>query len=139
MKIAFYKARYGQFFDKVIALFTFSKYSHCEIVFEDGMCASASVRDGGVRFKEIVMGVRWDVYDLMVGIDEATVRQWFVDNDHQEYDLWGAIGSAFGLNLSNDDKKFCSESCATVLGLDNTVISPGALYELLTKKFYIHR
>ena len=56
MQIAFYKAKFGNFTDKIVSAFTFSPYSHCEMVFSDGICASASLRDGGVRFKYINLG-----------------------------------------------------------------------------------
>lgn len=137
MKIAFYKARYGKLVDYIISIFTFSKYSHCEIVFSDGECASSSPRDGGVRFKKIELGHKWDVYTLVTHDNEDAVRQWFTDHDHQGYDLLGAIGSGVGLNWTSIDKKYCSYCCASALGMQNPVLSPGRLFSLLRRNGYI--
>lgn len=135
MKIAFYKASFGGFYDFMIILASRSRYSHCEIVFSDGMCASSSPRDNGIRFKHIDMSNgKWDLIDLSpLNIDEAKVRQWFIDHDHQKYDWIGAIGSAFNLKLLSDDKKFCSQACAWALGID-LVTTPANLQKLLTKR-----
>ena len=53
MRVAFYKGE-GNFFDKLIRWWTKSSYSHCELIFSDGIFFSADPRDGGVRYKNIV-------------------------------------------------------------------------------------
>lgn len=130
MKIAFYKARYGTWADKTIAVTTLSKYSHCEIVFSDGMCASSSIRDGGIRFKRINLSDHWDVYDLESYYDEDAVKYWFSLHQDNTYDYVGAIASAFGINLSSENKKYCSFACAAVLNLETTVTPGGLLADL---------
>lgn len=127
VKIAFYKARYGNWQDKSIAIASISKYSHCEIVFSDGMCASSSSRDGGIRFKRINLDEHWDVFDLNTSIDENAVKYWFSMHEDNLYDWPGAIASVIGINLSTEDKKYCSFACAIVLSLDPT-ITPGGLF-----------
>ena len=131
MKIAFYIAKYGTFTDKVIAFFTRSKYSHCEIVFLDGMFASSSPRDGGVRLKMISPDDHWDIIDLGNEYSEKSIRYWFMSNKGDTYDWLGAIGSIFSIDLTSEDKKFCSYSCAIVLGLD-PIVTPGGLFRKLT-------
>lgn len=137
MKIAFYKAEYGNLVDFGISLASFSPYSHCELVFSDGMCGSASPRDGGVRLKLIEMNSHWDVFEINTEIDEDVIRYWFTINDSEEYDMLGAIGSIAHIDLTSDNKKFCSYIAASVMGLD-PIISPGGLFRLLKKKKMIN-
>lgn len=132
MKIAFYKAKYGNYQDKIIALGTFSKYSHCELVFENGECASSSLRDGGVRVKYITLGEKWDVFDVNLNLDESVIRYWFSIHSDNKYDWPGAIGSAFSLDFTSEDKKFCSYCCASAIGFD-PITTPGRLYKTLVK------
>jgi hypothetical protein len=47
----------------------------------------------------------------------------------KKYDYLGALGFVFG-NNENPNRWFCSEWCATVLGLENpSKLSPGDLYQ----------
>ena len=137
MKIAFYLGKHGTFYDKVICLATFSKYSHCEIVFSDGMCASASCRDDGIRFKKIDLEEKWVVFDLLSQFDEAAIKYWFNLHDSDKYDYLGAFGSVLNIDSTSDSKKYCSYACATVLGID-PIITPGALYKKLIKEKMIN-
>lgn len=132
LRIAFYKAEYGNWQDKTISTVTFSPYSHCEIVFPNGECASSSSRDGGVRVKYITLGEHWDVFELNGEFSEQYIRYWFSINDGDEYDWVGAIASAFSIDLSTENKKYCSYACAVVLGLD-PVVTPAMLYRRLKK------
>ncbi len=144
MRIAFYLGRYGNYYDKLITTTTFSRFSHCEIVFSDGQCASSSIRDGGIRFKRLNLDDHWEIFDLSYNnypvspFDESVARDWFNEHIGDKYDLRGAIGSLFHINLSSKDKKFCSEACATVLGID-PIITPGSLYSTLAHRNMITR
>jgi hypothetical protein len=140
LHIAFYKSKHGRLIDKLISLVSFSKYSHCEIVFSDGMCASSSYRDGGVRFKKIEMNEKWDVFclqwengDFISGVSEFGIREWFKSRESDSYDWIGAIGCVIGVDITSPDRKYCSYTCATVLGLDPTA-TPGGLYRMLIKE-----
>lgn len=137
-KIAFYKAKYGNWLDKTISIATLSKYSHCEIVFPDGMCASSSPRDGGVRFKRIDLDDHWDVYTLNMVLDSQKINYWFYIHQGEKYDWLGAAGSAVRLDLSSDNKKYCSQACSIVLGLDQHTIDPGRLHGILKDYGYIN-
>lgn len=135
MKIAFYKAKYGNWQDKAISIATLSTYSHCELIFSDGVCASSSPRDGGVRFKKIEMDHKWDVFNIVetgsfARLNEAIARNWFILHDGDTYDWIGAIASAVDIDLSSEGKKYCSRSCLLALGFSPWVstITPGGLY-----------
>jgi hypothetical protein len=137
LRIAFYKSKNGNWQDKLIAAGSFSEYSHCEIVFENGVCASSSPRDGGVRFKLIDLDSHWDIFELDSNYSEDAIKYWFRTNIDDEYDWLGAIGSIFHIDLTSEEKKFCSYACAIVLGID-PIISPGGLFRALKKAKLIH-
>jgi len=140
MKIAFYKGlKYGNWLDKLICLGTMSRYSHCEIVFSDGVSASSSPRDGGVRFKNInYSDDKWTLFDVIYPSDvdfEAMVRYHFAVHEGDKYDYLGAFFSAFGIDASSDDRKFCSQICGLILGSTNSgVITPGGLKKRMKLK-----
>lgn len=132
MRIAFYKGlKSKKIIDILICIFTLSKYSHCEILFDDNVAVSASFRDNCVRFKQIKMDDKWDIYDLHIITTEQQVMQWFLNHINEKYDLFGAIGCAFKLNLTNKNKKFCSYSCAESLNVYPSIVSPGKLFKIL--------
>jgi len=137
MKIAFYRAIAGDWRDKCVAIASVSKYSHVELVFSNDECASSSARDGGVRTKFIDLQDHWDVFDLVGEFDESVIRYWFRINDSDVYDWQGAIGSIFHIDLTSEDKKFCSYACAICLGI-NPIITPGGLYRTLVKEKMIN-
>lgn len=133
MKIAFYNAKFGGSWDKLISLVTFSKFSHCEIVLSNGECWSSSYRDNGVRCKFINLGDHWEVYDLNGNFDEGAIKYWFQLHDGDKYDVKGAVASLFHIGLSSENKKFCSEVCAMVLGID-PAITPQRLFKKLKQQ-----
>ncbi len=134
MKILFYKAKYGTWLDKLISVATFSKYSHCELMFSDGVCGTSSIRDGGVRLKKInIIPDHWDIYDVETSSPEGAIRYWFKTYIDGKYDTIGAICSVFRFNPDFDnDKWFCSELCGVFTCLDNS-LTPGALHKKLKK------
>ena len=86
MKVALYKGKRGGSagaFDASVRWWTRGPYSHVELVFSDGMSASASPRDGGVRFKRIdFKPEHWDFIDLSV--DEEHLRTLILKRLEQE-------------------------------------------------------
>jgi hypothetical protein len=103
-------------FSRLIKWWERGQYSHCELVFSDGVAASSSLLDGGVRFKEIDFKPdKWDFIDLP-SEKEQDARQWFTDHEGEGYDAIGNI--RFALDFLPDDPKkwFCSEALAAALG-----------------------
>ena len=118
--IAFYTAR-GNWWNRLIRWWTGSPYSHCELVIgkrgHKGLCWSSSNRDGGVRTKSIaVYDGHWDVIDLPWADPAkiAAARQLFAG---ARYDWLGVFLFAFGFHAKK--RWFCSEICATALGISN--------------------
>ena len=92
-------------------------YSHCELIFSDGMAASASWMDGGVRFKKIEFDPdRWDFIDLPLEL-EASARLWFAEHAGQGYDLMGNLRFLFGIVRESAGKWFCSEALGAAVGV----------------------
>jgi len=79
MKIAFYKgtrAGVAGIYNRGVRAIDAGKYSHCEIIFSDGVSASSSFMDGGVRFKEIEYNsANWDIIEIPWA-DEITARNY---------------------------------------------------------------
>ena len=99
-------------------------YSHCEIAvermeFTSGDhyehevvydCYSSSIRDGGVRCKQIDVtdSTKWDLVPLDCPTSQITA--YFARTQGKKYDWWGAIGIVFGIKQKRS-KYFCSEWC----------------------------
>lgn len=118
MRLAFYKGRRGGLagaFDALVRWWTRGPYSHVELIFSDGLAASASQRDGGVRFKHIDFAPdRWDF--VAVRGDEAAARAWFVQHEGASYDYAGLFGFFWRPGSGAGSRWFCSEAIAAALG-----------------------
>lgn len=103
---------------------TKGKYSHCELAvarrewlsghhYDNEVvydCYSASIRDGGVRCKQIDLDSgKWDLIPLN-GITETQIKGYFEQTKGKSYDWLGALGVVLFTPQSRD-KFFCSEWC----------------------------
>lgn len=118
-RAAFYKSTPAGFhgiYNRAVRWWTHSPYSHCELVFADGVCGSASFMDGGVRFKAIDLNPdHWDIVELPAALEPAA-RAWFQEHAGQPYDLPGNLHFLIGAVADDKGKWFCSESIAAALG-----------------------
>lgn len=135
LRAAFYKGtRPGipGLYNRLVRWFERGQYSHSELVFSDGMSASASYMDGGVRFKSIAYdSARWDFIDLPPD-REAAAREWFEKYKGEGYDVMGNVRFMFGWIADGGDKWFCSEAMAAALGIkDPFRYGPNILYSTL--------
>jgi len=110
LKFAFYKAS-GTATDKLIRLASRSPYSHVEFVMADGLCISASKRDGGkVREKQIVFRAgHWDFFEVSGDYDKAAAFAAWMAAQAVPYCMLGAITSVTPFHLSRRGRVFCSE------------------------------
>lgn len=117
---------------RLIAWFTGSPYSHCEIVI-NGMAMSSSSRDGGVRFKAIDFASgKWHLVPLPGS--EASVWAWFATHEGEAYDWAGIARFIVPLLPQRHNQWFCSEACAAALGLEHPADwTPGMLAVKFTK------
>jgi|LGVE01.1.fsa_nt_gb uncharacterized protein YycO len=140
MKVAFYKAKYGTWFDKLIAKITNSKFSHCELVFSNGTAFSASDREG-VRFAKIDFSSgHWELVTVDITSEqESLLTAWCMRQVNSKYDWLGVFLGWVGIHQQK--KWFCSELCSEALtnfaGIElisqSKSISPEKLYKILTK------
>lgn len=135
MKIAFYKGTrpgLSGLYNRAVRWWTRSPYSHSELVFGDGVAASSSFADGGVRFKQIEFDPeRWDFVEIKG--DEAAARQWYVERLGAGYDVLGNVGFVLGFVADSWDKYSCAESIAAALGYAEAWrYSPAILHSVTT-------
>ena len=119
-RVAMYKAtRSGVpgLYNRAVRAWERGAYSHCELIFSDGMAASSSFEDGGVRFKDINFDTdRWDFIPLPVA-RERRARDWFKDHEGESYNLMGNVNQVIGFIPPAKNKSFCSEAVAASLGM----------------------
>lgn len=128
----------GEIGDKLIRIAEHGDYSHTELVFSDGIAASASLRDGNVRFKRIDLSTgKWDFYALPQHAEPAA-RQWFQEHVGVKYDLLGVATFPFMYLVPHwrGSKKsvFCSEACSRALGMDDRTerVGPSMLASIVS-------
>lgn len=139
MKVAFYKSTrpgIAGIYNRLVRWWTRSPYSHAELIFSDGMAASSSFADGGVRFKRIDFDpAHWDFVD--VAGNDTVARQWFTDHQGDPYDLWGNVGFVVGPVSDDPGKRSCAESIAEALGYpDSWRYSPAILHSVLSSQHH---
>jgi len=114
-------------------------YSHVELQFSDGLSASASFMDGGVRFKQIgYTSGDWDFVDLPPAW-EAPARAYFEAHDGEAYNLIGNVHFVIGFVPPSPRKKCCSEAVAGALGLQEAWrFMPNALASTVRRLVEVH-
>lgn len=141
--LALYKGK-GTLFNRLIRLWTRSKYSHCEIVLSahneslvvddsGAVWLSASAMDGGVRSKEIELNLEhWDLIPVPWA-DRSRINWVFQKHRGKGYDWLGIFFSQLlASGLHSLRRMFCSEFCAAALGLPNPQrYSPAQLGEVV--------
>ena len=131
--LAFYRGP-GDYRDAVIRQVTGSRFSHVELVHANGLCISASKRDGSkVRTKLITFKTgHWS----MVCVPVCPARSWARACEHlgKPYDTLGAVLSGgLGIPLHFPGGWYCNELMADALDLPEPwPPHPGALWDALT-------
>ncbi|MRW86774.1 hypothetical protein GJ698_22135 [Pseudoduganella sp. FT26W] len=133
--VAFYKGTrpgLSGIYSRAVRGWEGGRYSHCELVFSDGVSASASFVDGGVRFKRIEYDpANWEYLPLPAAL-EGEARQWFAEHEGEAYDILGNVHFVIGFVPQARRKKFCSEAVGAALGVpDAWRFGPNALSALL--------
>lgn len=133
MRVAFHKG--GKLIgDKLIKWWDDGIYSHCEVVFSDGLWASASFMDGmKVRGKHISPTPgSWDYLDLPDRL-ETNARTFLALTEGMDYDLLGMARFVIAPLRGAGSKYWCSEWVAEALGMQEPWrYGPNGLYAALT-------
>lgn len=135
VKIAFYKGTktgIAGVYNRGVRWIESGKYSHCELIFSDGLSASSSYLDGGVRFKTIEYDLaKWDIFELPWA-DEKRAKKYFIERNGRPYNLKGNLNFIVGFIGGDSFGEFCSEACAGALGLKNPwQIAPNCLANII--------
>jgi hypothetical protein len=132
MQLAFYHGR-GTWLDRLIRLWLRGRFSHVELVLDDGTCWSSSPRDGGVRAAHIDLDpARWTL--VPVAGDEARALALFTRHDGARYDWLGVFGFVLRPLGGDGGRWFCSEICAAALGWpDPWRFCPNTLAAVVTR------
>lgn len=136
MKIAFYKGTKSGMagvYNRGVRWIEDGIFSHCEIVFSNGLSASSSFMDGGVRVKEIDYSHKddWVVLDIPWS-DEKKALAYFTQRLGKSYNLRGNIHFLFGFIRGDSDGEFCSEACAGALGISTPwQFAPNQLFNVV--------
>jgi len=135
LKVAFYKHN-KHLFNRLVPWWTKGKYSHVELVFSDGLSASSSHIDCGVRYKKIIFRPeRWDVFELE-GFNEKEARTRFNQKLNHRYDYWGIFGFVWGAKKDSKNREFCSEVVMYSLGFkESWRFDPNCCFAVLEKFF----
>lgn len=147
MKVAFYKGNCS-LLDKLVRLVTCSRFSHCELVFSDGLLCSDGWMFGaapgeGARYKHL-SAIDCDDYEFVTvpisALDELAISLFCRDEEGDGYDYPGVFRFLLPWVSESPDKWFCSELCAAALryggklpGVVPSRVTPGQLHKLLTE------
>lgn len=136
MRLAFYKSTrpgLAGIYNRGVRIVTKGHYSHCEAIFSDGMSASSSYADGGVRFKAIDYDPEhWD-FITIPDYFEPIMRRWFEDNEGMGYDLSGNLHFLVPFIGDAKHKVCCSEALAAAMGfVDPWRYHPSSFFAILT-------
>lgn len=113
---------------RLICWWTNSPYSHCELVV-GGTAHSSSIRDGGVRAKQIEFDEHWELMPLPWA-HECNVISLYAETANEPYGWVDLILHQLFNKRGDAPGWFCSEWCAAALGLpEPTRFSPGDLAE----------
>ena len=146
MRVAFYRAEYGQLDDKYIDFFSGKRgYSHCELVVDKTTMIGSHYLAGGVaefHYNNVFASKYWDIVELEVPNKVA------VDYAYHTigvgYDTIGAVLQFHHIPFYKDlDKVWCSEHTSKCLNegfkatghilatIENTRIMPNDLFAYL--------
>ena len=133
MKVAFHKG--GNLIgDKLIKWWDAGIYSHCEVIFDNGLWASASFMDGmKVRGKFISPSEgNWDYLTLPTRYEQPAL-DFFRRTEGADYDLLGQARFVIAPLRGRGNKYWCSEWVAEALQLrEPWRYGPNGLYNVLS-------
>ena len=116
MKIAFLKGT--GIIDKMIKLWTWSKYSHCEMIFSDDTTIGTSLAfPFTVSISTKVYDPKfWDIVEVNVTYEEELImKQFALEQIGKKYDWCGIFFSiVFPFKRDTSNRWFCSELCTAI-------------------------
>ncbi|MDA8428189.1 MAG: hypothetical protein M0T70_02935 [Geobacteraceae bacterium] len=136
MRIAFYKYHTPGvmgLFARFTRFITGGPYSHCELIFSDGQAFSASIQDGGTRYKRIDFDpAKWDIMEI--ASQQSRARAFCDEEKGCKYDFIGICRFIFPWAKESKTRWFCSEVCTAALqkaGVITAVIPASIVHPML--------
>jgi len=137
-RAAFYKgtrAGIPGVYNRAVRAWEHGPYSHVELQFSDGISASSSFMDGGVRFKQIDYDpAKWDFLPLPPCLERAA-RLWFECHEGEDYSVQGNLHCVIGFIPPGPlGEQFCSQALGAALSFEESWrLMPNALYRVLQR------
>jgi hypothetical protein len=145
LEIAFRKAE-PSLSSKIIRWWIKSPYSHCELVFSNGLTFSAYIEEYRTCFKNKEhLDSEWDYITLPMSIEnEYKIYQFCLKETDCKYDIIGLVFTQIiPLSFENPYWWFCSEVCTAALQANNMLLGivphetdPGELYKLVKENYH---
>jgi hypothetical protein len=147
MFMAFYYAKYGDWTDKFISLYTWGPFSHTELIFSDNMWFSASMRDKGVRYKYILKIPYFDIKEInfdhwkivrlnISPVLEFKIRAWCNSQVGKSYDWRGMLSFILPVIKENSNDWYCTELNIQAIERNNKKrYSANSLYKYIGDKY----
>lgn len=135
VRLALYKRkRWWDIGAALIRWWKMTPYSHCELLV-DGVCYSSSMRDGGVRAKEIEFkDGHWDFIDVP-WVGSVQVKNFYAITKKTRYGWKDLILRQIFNKRGDSSGMFCSEWCAAALGIEHAyAFDPGLLAEYCERR-----
>lgn len=143
LRIAMYKAKYGDWTDKLIDWFTGGGgYSHCELVINANRTIGSHIAVGGVSYfyyDDIYTNQRWDIFELD-SMDRVAIA--YAEKQlGKKYDLVGLVLNfllpVFSIKGKDNGKWWCSELVMAAINKQlpsgyPTQVSPNDIIQILT-------
>jgi hypothetical protein len=129
-RAAFYKGE-GNMFNRFIRYWDGGIYSHCELVFSDGLWAASTYQDNVRGAYRNVILEEWDYIELPASMEQEA-REFFEHTKGAKYDLVGQIRFFFSPYQGSPEGYWCSEWVAAALGISDAYrYSPNTLKSTL--------
>ncbi len=135
MKVLFFKAKKGRWDDKLIAFWTRSEYSHCEIEHNGYRYGSNPAKKGKIMkwARSEPSKKYWEMVDI--DLDPKKLEEFINKTNGAKYDWLGIFLSQFlPFKIHSKKRYFCSEWIAEALGYKKPhTYSPQKLYKSLIR------
>jgi hypothetical protein len=130
-RAAFFKGE-GNAFNGLIRYWDGGKYSHCELVFSDGLWTASTYQDNVRGAYRTVLPEEWDYIELPASM-EAQARDFFNQTNGAPYDLIGQLRFFFSPYKGSANGYWCSEWVAAALGMSESYrYTPNGLHAVLS-------
>lgn len=134
MRIAFYRGlSAGKLGDWLTCLLTLSRYSYCEIIFDDGISGTCNCKHGVKFIDKEYDPLKWEIFEVRCSAsEERLARAFFNLWEGSPYDKLGFVLGLLHLPVKRCSKFYASKICGSVIGCTKSK-TVGSLYRAARK------